>query len=194
MFGHKAIFMLCIFKLFTWDARVSAQAQSTIMPEVIGVPYYIDPVQNTAVPLEKELANTKFSSRMLGFAGSTTRAELKGNRSSFRLRSAQVPEFVIRGVDPSRFKLYRLKSKKDRRELRISSSGVLGLSGKVTLEEFEIPLSIAECGLACYKLKPESELGAGEYAISPVDSNDSFTFGIDPRQMESVTAVPGSNP
>lgn len=100
MFGNKAIFMFCIFELFAWDAGVTAQAQSTIMLEAIGVPYYIDPVQNTTIPFQKELANIKFSSRVLGFAGSTTRAELKGNRSSVRLRTAQVPEFVIRGVDP----------------------------------------------------------------------------------------------
>lgn len=194
MFGNKAIFMLFIFELFTWDAGVSAPAQSTIMPEAIGEPYYIDPVQNTIVPLQKELASIKFSSRVLGFAGSSTRAELKGNRSSVRLMPAQVPEFVIRGVDPSRFKLYRFKSKKDKRELQMSSRGVLGLSGKVTLEKSEIPLSIAECGPTCYKLKSNVELDVGEYVISPVDSNDSFTFGVDPVQKKSSTAATGSNP
>ncbi len=192
MFGNKAIFMLCIFNLLAWTTSVSAQAQSTIKLEAIGVPYYIDPVQNTIIPLQKELASIKFSSRILGFAGSSTRAELKGSRSNVRLMPAQIPEFAIRGVDPSRFKLYRLKAKKDKRELQMSSRGVLGLSGSVTLEKSEIPLSIAECGPMCYKLKPNIELDAGEYVISPVDSNDSFTFGIDPSQKAPSAAPAGS--
>jgi hypothetical protein len=180
MFGNKVSFVLCIFALFTCHAGAWAQAQSTMMPETIGEPYYIDPTRHTIVPLQKEIADVKFSARALGFAGSTTRAELKGNRSNIRLAAAHVHEFVIRSVDPSRFKLYRLKSKKTKREVQMASVGALGLSGKTTLAKSEIPLSITECGPGCYQLRPEAELIAGEYAISPAGSNESYTFGVDP--------------
>jgi hypothetical protein len=180
MFGNKVTFVLCIFALVACHAAAWAQAQSTMVPEAIGEPYAIDPMRHTIIPLQKEMADVKFSARALGFAGSTTRAELKGNRSNVRLTPSQIREFVIRSVDPSRFKLYRLKSKKTRREVQMASVGALGLSGKTTLSKSEIPLSITEYAPGCYRLRPEAQIVAGEYSISPSGSNESYTFGVDP--------------
>ncbi len=185
---HKKISVFGILTFALCHAGVSAQAQSPLMPDAIGVPFDLDPVRNALISLDKEMATMKASSRALGYAGSTTRAELKGSRSGVRLSLAQAPEFIIRGVDPSRFKLYRLESKKGRRELQMASSGALGLHGKGTLEKSEIPLSIAEYGQMCYRLSPTVEISAGEYVISPIGSNDSFTFGVDVAQKRPSSA------
>ena len=155
-------------------------AQAQQIPEQIGLVYYLDPVQNVLIPLAKELATVRTSSRVLGFGGATSRAELKNKQSSLKLPAGQSYEFFIRGVDPTRFKLYRfeVKEKENRRELLIYRSGAMNVRGQTVLQQSEIPVSITECGESCYKLAPTDVLKEGQYGFSPTDSNDTFSFSL----------------
>lgn len=150
--------------------------QTQPVPEKIGVVYYLDPVQKMLVPLAQERAAIKSNTRAF-FRGATTQVELKGKNSSVRLSTGQAHEFFIRGVDPTRFKLYRFEVKGNQRELLMFRSGGLG-NGQSVIDQSEISLSITECGQLCYKLTPTVMLGEGEYGFSPSDSNDTFSFSI----------------
>jgi hypothetical protein len=157
---------------------VTAQTNETQpVPAEIGVIYYLDAAQKQLLPVAKEVAVTKTSAKALGFAGASTKAELKNAHSTVKLPK-QFYEFLIKGVDPTRFKLYRLDVKKNKREVVIYQSGAMNMSGKVVLPESEVAIAISECGPTCYKLTPRVPLSEGEYAFSAPDTNDSFTFGV----------------
>jgi len=150
------------------------------MPEQIGVIYYFGQAQNVLTPLAKEQATVKSKARTLGFGGQDSWVELKGQNSSVRLIAGVTHEFVLRSVDPTRFKLYQFEVnvKEKRRKLLLFQSGVMNAKGEGKLQQSEIPLTISECGQSCFKLVPNIPLEEGEYALSPSDSNDTFSFSV----------------
>lgn len=152
--------------------------QAQQIPAKIGVIYYLHPAQNQLVPLAKEVAVTKNRAKALGFGGSASQAELKGAHSTVKLSAVQMYEFFIRGADPTRFKLYRFEVKDKQRHLLMYSAGAMNIRGQSVMHESEIPISITECGESCYKLVPTVALGEGEYGFSPIDNNDTFSFGV----------------
>ena len=172
--------LIILFLLVGLFCAAPASAQAQPQPEELGVIYYMSPVQKGLVPLVKETIVVKSSQRFLGYAGSTTRAEVRGEQSSLQLPAGQVHEFFVRGINPTEVNLFRFEVKDDRREVRISSSGALGLRGKSELDKSEVPISVTECGGFCYRFVPNDALGLGEYGFSRGSMDETFSFGIVP--------------
>ncbi len=149
---------------------------------VIGVPHYAFGDAQVLIPLITETATTRTRSRLLGFAGSRTKAELEGNRATIRIENP-TPEFILWGVDPTRFKLYRFEIDDDKRTVEIASAGPLNAT--MTIQESEVPVSITDCGASCFRLRVLAPLASGEYGFSPVAATEAFTFGIDSPPPDS---------
>jgi len=192
--GKQRLFTAGLVLFFLVRMVIFAQTSLPASP-VIGVPYYADAARNALIPLQKEVGTIKTSSRALGYAGSRTRNELKGSRSGVRLSLTESPELMIRGVDPTRFRLFRLESRKDKRELQTSNNSFGGTT-EFTYQNSEIPVSIVDCGQGCYKLHVDVAIVPGEYALSPDNSLDFFTFGVDsvlPPTVKPANAVAVTN-
>jgi hypothetical protein len=135
----------------------------------VGILYFQDDSGFHAIP--------KVAAKVSG--RTTISGAIPGSNSMIRLPAGQIPLFRICGVDPTRYKLYILKTNKDQRVLEISKSGGL-LGGSITsvLSKSEIEIVIHGDGANCFLLSPRESLDRGEYGFSPVDSNDVFDFGI----------------
>ena len=153
---------------------------ATDSPTQLGVVYYFPSVPADSkpilAPLAQELATTKTSSKP--FAAIKAYAELKGAKSELQLSAKIATEFFVRGIDPTRIKLYRADIKKKDRQVQLFRADPFGIHGKVKIQDSEIQLSIVELGDSRFKLVPCEPLTEGEYLFSPVDSNASFTFGV----------------
>jgi len=164
-------------------------AQETTAPELpttLGTVYYYPMVppesKSILAPLAQELAEIKTSSK--AFIGTKTYAELKGSKSAVQVPVGETKEFFVRGVDPTRFKLYRFAVKKNQRQVPIYDAGAF--HGKIVTHESEVPIVVVELGNSSYKLVPVSPLAEGEYSFSPTDSNTAFTFGVMASEKELV--------
>ena len=143
-------------------ANLVAQSQLEI-----GVVYYQD--GSAFYPLKKSVARVG--------GRSTIAAQIPGSAASIRLPAGQVPVFKVCGVDPTRYKLYPLKIVGRSRSIDISKVRRLG-GADVVLPQEEIPATITAAEPNCYSITSKQPLLDGEYAVSPVDSNDVFDFGI----------------
>lgn len=97
------------------------EVKSADDPEILGIPYVIDPVTGKFLELERQSVNAGMKVRAMGFGGRTV-VRFEGSRSSVRLQSASPTRFILRTgdsslVDPnSVVNLDRLTSAKDHRE------------------------------------------------------------------------------
>ena len=178
MNGSMTMLFLYAFVIVAGATNGIASSQlATNSSEIgIGLPHYIARAGSALIPLTTEMATVRTRSRALGFGGSRTEAELDGGKSTLRIENP-TPEFILRGVDATRFKLYRFEMDDEKRTLEIAAAGPL--NSTMTLQESEIPVSIVDCGTSCFRLSVQMPLSSGEYGFSPVDTNESFTFGID---------------
>jgi hypothetical protein len=92
----------------------------------------------------------------------------EGNRSTLRFVQGEPLAFVIRltheNVEPdSAVRFFRLKPQAKYR----------------VLEKISLPLEFTKYDKFSFKIKPKSELGAGEYALSVVGKKDFYCFGVD---------------
>ena len=158
-----------------------------VEPELIGIVYRLE--ANTLVSLERVTATVKSSARLLGFAGARQRAEVKGERASVRVKSGQVLEFILRsspGVDPTRYKLYRMDQKNGKREMLVMESAPLGITAKVVMDRHEVSTNISAFSPSSVRIVPIQPLGPGEYCFSPVGVNDVFCFGVDLARLSQI--------
>jgi hypothetical protein len=77
--------------------------------------------------------------------------------------------FVVRGIDPRQFQLYFLESRMGYRQTQPIMGGMPP----------SWPVSIRKIGDNVYEFTPTRPLHAGEWALSPMNSNDSYCFGVD---------------
>ncbi len=137
-------------------------------PQVTGAPF----LRGAAglIPLEREIGMMVRNNTMYGMGSSVYR--IQGGRSPVRVRQGDRLVFVIRlnsNADPRRFELYPLQSRMNFRQTEPSGGGrPLGL-----------PVTIAKVGNSVYEISPARPLYPGEYSLSPIDSNQSFCFGVD---------------
>lgn len=136
------------------------------VPAEIGIIYY----QNGSAlqPLIKVKAKVT--------TGKNSSAEIPGATEDLRLPAGQPHTFRVCGVDPTRYKLYVLKSTKNARTLTLWT--VVGKERVLVLNESEIAVTIQTADGNCFSLTPQKTLDLGEYGFSPVDANDVFAFGI----------------
>jgi hypothetical protein len=121
------------------------------------------------IPLEREVATPSRSGGMYGMGGTVYRVQ--GARSPVRVRQGDRIVFVVRlsRGDARQFQLFRLDSRMGYRQTQPAMGG--GSAG--------LPVTINRVGDSVYEITPARALGPGEYAVSPVNSNDSYCFGVD---------------
>ena len=168
MFGRIRPRTVLILASLTLPFSFFVRAQGTGAHYEIGIVYYADGDGFKA--LEKEPVSEGGRSKYL--------ASVKGAHATLRLQAGRPQVFLVCGVDPTRFKLYRFKSEVDARTVTMATSNVWTGRSKVVLSESEIPVTIQTSGSGCFTLTPKESLREGEFSFSPVESMDAFTFGV----------------
>lgn len=187
MFRALALSVLwLITALVTLPEKGAAQnPQTAAEPEFQDVFYHLE--AGKLVPLERQTGIVK--GKASGFIVMSMKAvyDYPGGKSSVRVRSGERLEFVVRSfaakidVDPNtQYRLRKLESKKDKRELVVSAghASPVGASMKTDLARGILPVTFSRYGNASYKLTTES-LPPGEYALSREYVQTVFCFGVD---------------
>jgi hypothetical protein len=123
------------------------------------------------IPLEREIANVSRSGGIYGLGGATV-YRVQGAASPVRVRQGDRIVFVVRldsGGDPRQFQLFRLESRMGSRQTPAAMGG----------SPPALPLAINKVGDSVYEIGPTRPLAPGEYAVSPLNSNESYCFGVD---------------
>ena len=97
---------------------------------------------------------------------------IQGPRSPVRVRQGNRIVFVVRlnpGGDPRQFQLYSLVSRMGYRQTQPAMGGTPP----------GLPVTIKEVGGSVYEITPTRALYPGEYAVSPMNSSESYCFGVD---------------
>ncbi len=144
-----------------------ASAQDTT-PHEIGAVYYADGPGFKA--FEKEAAP---ASGRANFS-----ARIKGAHAAVRLAAGEAQKFRVCSADPTRYKLYALRSTKNSREVTIVRVNIWIGGAKSVLSNSEIPITIEAAANGCFTIAPKEPLADGEYGISPTGEEYAFTFGV----------------
>jgi hypothetical protein len=145
----------------------SASAQETA-PHEPGVVYYAD--ASNFKSLAKEAAPASGRARFS--------AKIKGPHAAVRFPPGQTLQFRLCSADPTRYKLYRLRSTKNSRDVTITKINIWIGGGKSALSESEIPIAVEPADSGCFTLTNKAPLSEGEYAISPAGEESAFAFGV----------------
>jgi hypothetical protein len=126
-------------------------------------------------PLEQQLPVVPRSKSFLA---------VEGNRSTIRFVQGEPLVFVIRlaseTVDPaSAVQFLKLKSQGNYRVLE----QITGASKKMSSVGF-VPFEAERYEESSFKIKPKSDLGAGDYALTVVGEKDVYCFGVDAPSKE----------
>lgn len=138
-------------------------------PDYVNAPFLRG--ANGFIPLEYEVAMASRSGGIYGLGGATV-YRVQGARSSVRVHQSDRVVFVVRlsnGWDPNQFQLFRFDSRMGSRQTQPAMGGAPPL----------VPLAIRKVADSVYEIAPSRPLPPGEYAVSPVNSNDSYCFGVD---------------
>jgi hypothetical protein len=138
-------------------------------PDIVGVPFMRG--ASGLIPLEREIGMMVRNNTMYGMGPSVYR--IQGVQSPVRVRRSDKIIFVVRlnsSGDPRRFELYPLESRMNYRQTQPGRGGGRPLS---------VPMTINKVGDYIYEISPARPLYPGEYSVSPIDSNESYCFGVD---------------
>ncbi len=136
-------------------------------PQIANVPFLRG--ANGYIPLEREVGMMTRGGGMYGMGGSVYR--IPGVRSPVRVRQGDRIVFVIRvsGVDARQFQLYRLQAYGGYRRTDPAMGGLPP----------SIPVTVQRTSDGVYEITPVRPLYPGEYAVSPMNTNESYCFGVD---------------
>lgn len=137
-------------------------------PDIVGAPFLRG--SSGYIPLEREIGMMSRGGGMYGMGATVYR--IQGPRSPVRVRQRDRLVFVVRlnrGGDPRQFQLYRLESRMGYRQTQPTVGGTPP----------GLPVTINEVGDSVYEITPARALYPGEYAVSPMNSNESYCFGVD---------------
>ena len=137
-------------------------------PDIVGAPFLRG--SSGYIPLEREIGMMSRGGGMYGMGATVYR--IQGPRSPVRVRQGNRLVFVVRlnpGGDPRQFQLYRLESRMGYRQTQPTMGGTPP----------GLPVTINEVGDSVYEITPARALYPGEYAVSPMNSNESYCFGVD---------------
>jgi hypothetical protein len=150
-------------------APVAPVARPPVLePSVTGVPFMRG--ASGFISLERTYAMLVRSNTMYGMGASVYR--IQGPQSPVRVGRGDKIVFVVRlnsGSDPRRFELYQLESRMNYRQTQPSMGG-----GRPPAQ----PVTINKIGDYTYEISPARQLYPGEYSFSPIDSNESYCFGV----------------
>jgi hypothetical protein len=141
-----------------------------MQPDAVGVPFMRG--APGLIPLEREIGMMVRSNTMYGMGGASV-YRIQGAQSPVRVRRTDKIVFVVRlnyEGDAQRLQLYPLESRMNYRQTQPGRGGGRPMA---------LPLTITKVGDSTYELSPARQLYAGEYSISPIDSNESYCFGVD---------------
>jgi hypothetical protein len=144
-----------------------ASAQDTT-PREPGVVYYSD--ASNFKPLEKEAAPASGRAKWS--------AKIEGAHAAVHFPTGKTQRFRLCSADPTRYKLYRLRSTKNTRDVTITKVNIWIGGGKSALSESEIPITVEPADSGCFTLTTKEQLNEGEYAISPAGEEYAFAFGV----------------
>ncbi|MGO9257019.1 MAG: hypothetical protein ACLQU1_12050 [Bryobacteraceae bacterium] len=137
-------------------------------PDIVGAPFLRG--SSGYIPLEREIGMMSRGGGVYGMGATVYR--IQGPRSPVRVRQGDRLVFVVRlnpGGDPRQFQLYRLESRMGYRQTQATMGGTPpGLA-----------VTISKAGDSVYEITPARALYPGEYAVSPMNSNESYCFGVD---------------
>ena len=168
MFGRIKPRTVLIIASLILPLSSSVRAQGPVARYEIGIVYYADGDGFKA--LEKEPVSEGGRGKYL--------ASVKGAHATLRLQADRPQVFLVCGVDPTRFKLYRFNVEADARTITMAINNLWTGRSKVVLSESEIPVAIQTSEGGCFTLTPKQSLREGEFSFSPVESMDAFTFGV----------------
>jgi hypothetical protein len=137
-------------------------------PDIVGAPFLRG--SSGYIPLEREIGTMSRGGGMYGMGATVYR--IQGPRSPVRVRQGNRLVFVVRlnsGGDPRQFQLYSLESRMGYRQTQPTMGGTPA----------GLPVTINEVGDSVYEITPARALYPGEYAVSPMNSNESYCFGVD---------------
>jgi len=154
------------------DPVIPVAPPVVIQPDIVGVPFMRG--ASGLLSLEREMAmmvrnNSPYG---MGPAMGPPVYRIQGAQSPVRVRRGDKIVFALRlnsGGDPRRFALYPLESRMNYRQAQSRGGG----------QPMGLPMTIAKVGDWVYELSPARPLYAGEYSVSPIDSNESYCFGVD---------------
>lgn len=156
-------------------APIDAPAISSEPDWVVRGPDYVNAPflrgANVFIPLEREVATVSRGGGIYGYGGATV-YRVQGARSPVRVRQTDRIVFVVRldpGWDPHQFGLFRLDSRMGFRQTQPAMGG----------SPPALRVTINKVGDSVYEITPSRPLAPGEYAVSPLNSNDSYCFGVD---------------
>jgi len=138
-------------------------------PDVAGVPFLRG--ASGFLSLERTYAMPVRNNGVYGMGGPSV-YRIQGPQSPVRVRRGDKIVFVVRlnsGSDPRRFELYQLESRMNYRQTQPSMGG-----GRPPA----LPVTINKIGDYTYEISPARQLFPGEYSFSPIDSNESYCFGV----------------
>jgi hypothetical protein len=138
-------------------------------PDIAGAPFLRG--ASGYIPLEREIGMMARTGGMYGMGGTVYRVQ--GSRSPVRVRQGDRIVFVVRfnsGGDPRQFQLYRLDSRMGYRQTQPTMGGGTPVP---------LPVTINKLSNSVYEIVPARPLYPGEYAVSPMNSNQSYCFGMD---------------
>ena len=137
-------------------------------PEIVGAPFLRG--SSGYIPLEREIGMMSRGGGMYGMGATVYRVQ--GPRSPVRIRQGDRIVFVVRlnaGSDPRQFQLFRLESRMGYRQTQPVMGGTPP----------GLPVTINRIDDSVYEITPARALYPGEYAVSPLNSNESYCFGVD---------------
>lgn len=139
-------------------------------PDIVGAPFLRG--ANGYIPLEREYGMmSRGGGGIYGMGGGTV-YRIQGSRSPVRVRQNDRIVFVIRlngGADPRQFQLFRLQPYAGYRQTQPTMGGLPP----------SLPVTIQKTGDGVYEIYPAQRLYPGEYAVSPMNANESYCFGVD---------------
>jgi len=149
-----------------FQALLSSASQQA--PQEVGIVYYAEGPNFKA--LEKEPAPASGRARFS--------AKMKGAHATVRFATGQPQRFRVCSVDPTRYKLFRLRSTKSTREVTITKVNMLIGGAKSVLSDSEIPITVQVADAGCFTIATKERLDDGEYGFSPTGEEYAFTFGV----------------
>jgi hypothetical protein len=137
-------------------------------PEELGV--YVN-VRERLVPLKIEIINWRSGGaikQLLTMNRGHINALINKPMSALRLESSPKPEFIIycpEGASAEEYQLLRLWEKKDRREFRLTTGGVIHASSGADMNATKV--DIDRLAPRFYRVTPSYPLQKGEYGFLP---------------------------
>jgi hypothetical protein len=137
-------------------------------PDIVNAPFLR--ASSGYIPLEREIGMMSRGGGMYGMGSTIYR--IRGPRSPVRVRQGDRLVFVVRlnpGGDPRQFQLVRLESRMGYRQTQPTMGGTPPA----------LPVTINKIAELVYEIAPSRALYPGEYAVSPINSTESYCFGVD---------------